>query len=74
MATLEDLGYESITDMSKDAGIELIRQIRLSRRTPKKQQKQKTSKRTASKNIAKKAMKQLDSKSINELLNMIGDD
>jgi len=36
MADLEDLGYQSISDMSNDEGIELLRQIRLSRRIPVK--------------------------------------
>jgi len=35
MATLEDLGIPSITDMSQDEAIEHLRQIRLSRRTSK---------------------------------------
>lgn len=36
MADLEDLGYTSILDMSNDEAIDLLRQIRLSRRTPEK--------------------------------------
>ena len=36
MANLDDLGRESITEVSQDEGIELLRQIRLSRRTPTK--------------------------------------
>lgn len=44
MADLEDLGIPSITELSNDEGIELIRQIRLRRRTPTAQtKKQKTS-------------------------------
>ena len=34
MATIDDLDYKSITDMNQDEALELIRQIRLSRRTP----------------------------------------
>lgn len=33
---LDDLDYFSLTDMSNDEAIELLRQIRLSRRMPKK--------------------------------------
>lgn len=36
MANLDDLGYTSLTDMSTDESIELLRQIRLSRRIPVK--------------------------------------
>ena len=36
MADLDSLGYTSISDMSADEGIELLRQIRLSRRIPVK--------------------------------------
>ena len=38
MANLDDLGYTSILDMSNDEAIELLRQIRLRRRTPEKAQ------------------------------------
>ena len=36
MATLEDLNQPSITDMGTDEAIELLRQVRLSRRIPVK--------------------------------------
>lgn len=36
MANLEDLNYVSITDMETDEAIEMLRQIRLSRRIPVK--------------------------------------
>jgi hypothetical protein len=42
MADLEDLNYQGLTDLSNDEAIELLRQIRLSRRTPIKQQVKKT--------------------------------
>lgn len=71
MATIESLGYRSISEMSSAEGLELIMQIRLSRRTPKKELKQST--KTTSKSVAKKAMKNLDKKSILELLDMIGE-
>ena len=54
-----------------DEALELLRQIRLSRRTPVN--KPKTTK-TTSKTVAKKATKHLDKTSINELLDMIGDE
>ena len=44
MTTIEDLKRPSITDMSHDEAIELLRQIRLSRRTPKKHTKKSTTK------------------------------
>lgn len=34
MANLDDLDYKSITEMQNDEALELLRQIRLSRRTP----------------------------------------
>lgn len=36
MANLEDLNHPSITEMQTDEAIELLRQIRLSRRVPVK--------------------------------------
>ena len=36
MSTIEDLPQQSISEMSTDEAIELLRQIRLSRRTTKK--------------------------------------
>lgn len=36
MANLDDLGYTSITEMRTDEALELLRQIRLSRRIPVK--------------------------------------
>lgn len=35
MANLEDLGFKSLSDVSTDEALELIRQIRLSRRVNK---------------------------------------
>jgi hypothetical protein len=40
MADLEDLGYVSILDMSQDEAVDILRQIRLSRRTPEKKVKE----------------------------------
>jgi len=36
MADLDDLGYISILDMNNDEALDILRQIRLSRRTPEK--------------------------------------
>jgi hypothetical protein len=36
MADLNDLGYPCISDVSQDEALELLRQIRLRRRTPDK--------------------------------------
>ena len=36
MADLDDLGYPSILDISNDEAIDMLRQIRLSRRVPER--------------------------------------
>jgi len=36
MSNLDDLGFTSISDMSNDEALDLLRQIRLSRRVPVK--------------------------------------
>lgn len=36
MATIENLGKKSMSDLSQDEALDLLRQIRLSRRTQKK--------------------------------------
>lgn len=71
MATLESLNYHSISEMSPAEGLELIMQIRFSRRIPKKPPKSTT--KSTSKSVAKKATKSLDKKSILDLLDMIGE-
>lgn len=45
MATIEDLDSRSFNDLSVDEAIELLRQIRLSRRTPKSTKKRKAKER-----------------------------
>lgn len=45
MADLDDLTIPSITDMNTDEAIEMLRQIRLSRRIPVKKTKQTTKKK-----------------------------
>lgn len=51
MSDLDDLGFTSISDMSTDEALETLRQIRLSRRTPKKATKKKTSKKVTAKTV-----------------------
>jgi len=59
MANLDDLGFKSVTEMSNDEALELLRQIRLSRRTPVKRTKVTTrsTKKTAPKIDANMAAK-----------------
>lgn len=45
MANLDSLNYKSISSMTTDEALELIRQIRLSRRIPVKKVKKTTTKR-----------------------------
>ena len=45
MANLDDLNYTSLSEMSVDEALELLRQIRLSRRIPVKKPRKTTSKR-----------------------------
>lgn len=45
MADLDDLGYKSITEMTTDEALEMLRQIRLSRRTPVKTTRTTTAKK-----------------------------
>lgn len=49
MADLDDLGFTSITDMGRDEAIELLRNIRLGRRTPVKSTKFSASKKSQAK-------------------------
>ena len=52
MSSIEDLGYVSILDMSNDEAIDLLRQIRLSRRVPEKKVTTKTTSVTRAKTSA----------------------
>ena len=45
MANLDDLNYTSLSEMSVDEALELLRQIRLSRRIPVKKPRKTTSKK-----------------------------
>jgi len=68
MADIENLGYPSVSDMSSDEGIELLRQIRLSRRIPVKKNVKKAIKKKAD---AKK-IKNVDANLAAELLKILG--
>jgi hypothetical protein len=48
MANLDDLDYTSISDMQTDEALELLRQIRLSRRIPDKVVRKKASEKKQS--------------------------
>lgn len=53
MTTIDDLDITSISKMSRDEAIELLRQIRLSRRTPKASSKKSSPRqKAASKKLA----------------------
>jgi len=68
MADLDDLGYPSIIDMETDEAIDLLRQIRLSRRTPDK----KPSTRTTTKKTLAKVTTAVDANMAAELLRLLG--
>ena len=69
MADLDSLGFKSIINMETDEAIDMLRQIRLSRRIPNK--KPKAAKETT-KQTTKKISAMLDSKMAAELLNLLG--
>jgi len=69
MANLDDLDIKSISDMSVDEAHELLRQLRLSRRTPKASAKKKAS--TAVKNKQKQPPT-LTPEQAAELLKLLG--
>ena len=68
MANLEDLGYTSILDMNNDEAIDLLRQIRLSRRIPEKR----TTTITKVKQTKAKATAELSPEMAAALLEIIG--
>jgi len=65
MATLDDLGFQSISEMSTDEAIEELRQIRLRRRIPDKVF------RTTSKPKVSKSKGEIDASLAAELLKML---
>ena len=71
MADLKDLEQESITDMSQDDAIDLLRQIRLSRRIPVKSPKKATTPKQARK---QKKAPEITGDMAADLLKLIGGD
>jgi len=71
MADLESLNYTSISDMTTDEAIEMLRQIRLSRRVPMKRAKT-TRKVTKKKAEQKTDIKNLTGEQIANLLKDLG--
>ena len=69
MADLDDLDYVSIIDMQTDEAIDMLRQIRLSRRIPEK--KVKTMKETT-KQTTKKISATIDANTASEILKLLG--
>ena len=69
MADLNSLNYKSIIDMNNDEAIDLLRQIRLSRRIPDK--KPKAAKETT-KQTTKKISAMIDPSMAEELLKLLG--
>ena len=67
MANLDDLPIKSITEMSTDEAIEMLRQIRLSRRIPVKSVPKTTIKRKAK----AKAVKDVNADQAAELLKLL---
>lgn len=67
MTTIDDLDKTSFTDLPPDEAIELLRQIRLSRRMPKA----KTTQAVARKK-KEKAMPKIDASQAAELLKILG--
>ncbi len=67
MADLDSLGYKSIIDMDTDEAIDVLRQIRLSRRIPEKKPKKETTKQTT-----KKVAATINADMAAELLKLLG--
>ena len=67
MADLKDLGYTSILDMNNDEAIDLLRQIRLSRRIPEK----KTTIHTTTKKTVSKISESIDSNMAANILKIL---
>jgi hypothetical protein len=67
MATIEDLNHKPLSEMSTDEAIDLLRQIRLSRRTQKKPTKRGSASKKPTK-AGKKELTPLEAKKILEIL------
>ena len=69
MSDLETLNYKSILEMGDDEAIERLRQIRLSRRIPKKSKK---ATRAKQKKAKQKAIPKLTKQQAIEILKILG--
>lgn len=69
MADLDSLGYPSIIDMNTDEAIDLLRQIRLSRRVPEKPRK---TTRETTKVTRANASAAIDAETAAKLLELLG--
>jgi hypothetical protein len=67
MADLDDLGYTSILDMNNDEAIDILRQLRLSRRIPEK----KVTTRETTKQTRTKATNAVNAEMAAELLKIL---
>lgn len=70
MANLDDLPNEPFTELSTDEAIEMLRQVRLSRRTPVKKSKAPTKRKQAA--ITKDKVTNVDPAMAAELLKILG--
>jgi hypothetical protein len=68
MSTIEDLSQKSISEMSTDETIELLRAIRLSRRTQKVSSKRYTKKYTKKESKSKKELTKAEAQKLLKLL------
>jgi len=72
MSTIEDLPQKSISEMSTDEAIELLRTIRLSRRIQKASSKKYAKKYTKKATEGKKGKKDLTKADAQKLLKLLG--
>jgi len=70
MSDLESLNYDSISDLSTDEALELLRQIRLSRRVPLR--KTKTTRKVTQKKVTNVDPTTMTAEQIAELLKTLG--
>ena len=68
MANLDDIETKSITDMSPDEAIEYLREMRLSRRTPTKKVKSKSTKNKISQSKAASKITKSDAENLLKIL------
>jgi predicted DNA binding CopG/RHH family protein len=71
MATIDDLKITSLSDMTQDEAFELIKQLRLSRRTSKKPMRKTTIKHTK-KQSSSNVLSNLSPNQASKLLKLLG--